>query len=180
MSMETRLIALAQAVGADIKLINTAIGDKSTLTTTTKASLVAAVNELKAALAALEAGAAGIDDLAGDGVTTSTWSANKIYDELIAARNAVKAEILGGAAAALDTLNELAAALGNDANFAASIASELTNRVRVDQAQTFTNPQKAQGRDNIGAASAADLTTLTTAIGDTEHDLVADYVTAKS
>ena len=180
MSMETRLIALAQAVGADIKLINAAIGDKSTLTTTTKASLVAAVNELQAGLAALSASTTGINDAAGNGDTTVTWSADKIYDELIAAQAAVKNEILGGAGAALDTLNELAAALGNDANFAASIAAELTNRVRVDQAQTFTNPQQAQGRDNIGAASAADLTALTTAVGDTERDLVADYVTAKS
>lgn len=180
MSMESRLIALAQAVGADIKLINTAIGDNSTLTTTTKASLVAAVNELQAGLAALSANTTGIDDAAGNGDTTVTWSADKIYDELIAAQAAVKTEILGGAAAALDTLNELATALGNDANFAASIAAELTNRVRVDQAQTFTNSQQAQGRDNIGAASAADLTALTTAVGDTERDLVADYVTAKS
>ena len=178
--METRLIALAQAVGNDIKLINNAIGDKSTLTTTTQASLVAAINELQAGLAALSASTTGINDAAGNGDTTVTWSADKIYDELIAAQAAVKNEILGGAGAALDTLNELATALGNDANFAASIAAELTNRVRVDQAQTFTNPQQAQGRDNIGAASVADLTALTTAVGDTERDLVADYVTAKS
>ena len=187
MSMETRLIALAQALGADIKLVNTAIalgvterGDLSTLTTTAKTSLVAALNEVNAAIAALSTGAVGIDDAATDGDTTSTWSADKIFDELVAAKQAVKNEILDGAGAALDTLNELATALGNDANLAASIAAELTNRVRVDQAQTFTNPQQAQGRDNIGAASAADLTALTTAVGDTERDLVADYVTAKS
>ena len=180
MSMETRLVALAQAVGADIKLINAAIGDKSSLTTTTKVSLVAAVNELKTSLSALEAGAAGIDDLAGDGVTTSTWSANKIFDELVTAKQAVKNEILNGAGAALDTLNELATALGNDANFAASIAAELTNRVRVDQAQVFTEPQKTQGRSNIGAAADADLTALTTAIGNTDYDFVADYTTAKT
>lgn len=180
MSMETRLIALAQAIGADIKLINTAIGDVTSLSTTAKTSLVLAVNELKAAIDTLSAGAAGIDDLAGDGNTTATWSANKIYDELIAAQQAVKDEILGGAGAALDTLNELAAALGNDANFAASIAAELTNRVRVDQAQAFTELQKTQGRDNIGAASAANLTALTTAVGDTDHDFVADYTTAKT
>ena len=84
------------------------------------------------------------------------------------------------AAAALDTLNELATALGNDANFAASIAAELTNRVRVDQAQVFTEPQKTQGRSNIGAAAVADLTALTTAIGNTDYDFVADYTTAKT
>lgn len=187
MSMETRLIALAQALGADIKLVNTAIalgvterGDLSTLTTTAKTSLVAALNEVNAAITALSAGAAGIDDAATDGDTTSTWSANKIFDELVAAKQAVKNEILDGAGAALDTLNELATALGNDANFAASIAAELTNRVRVDQAQAFTELQKTQGRDNIGAAAASDLSTLTTAIGDTDHDFVADYNTAKA
>ena len=179
MSMETRLIALAQAVGADIKLINTAIGDITSLSTTTKTSLVLAVNELKAAIDTLSGGTAGIDDAATDGNTTATWSANKIFDELVAAKQAVKVEILGGAGAALDTLNELATALGNDANFAASIATELANRVRVDQAQAFTNLQKTQGRDNIGAAAAADLTALTTAVGDTEYDFVADYNTAK-
>ncbi|RYF44986.1 MAG: hypothetical protein EOO27_42280, partial [Comamonadaceae bacterium] len=78
-----------------------------------------------------------------------------------------------GAGAALDTLNELADALNNDPNFAATIATEIANRVRYDAAQTLTDPQKAQARSNIGAQEAA-------AVGDTDHNFVADYNTAKA
>lgn len=48
---------------------------------------------------------------------------------------AVKNEILGGAGAAFDTLKELAAALGNDANFARTIADELAKKA--DKATTL-------------------------------------------
>ena len=173
MTLEQRLIALAQAMGADIKAAALARGDLAALTTTAKASLVAAVNELKTAVDAAAGGGVSIDDGAGDGATTVTWSADKIHDTIEAAKLAVKNELTDGAAAALDTLNELAAALGNDPNFAATIASEVANRVRYDAAQTLTAPQQAQARTNIGAQSAA-------AIGDPDHDLVADYTAAKA
>ena len=51
------------------------------------------------------------------------------------AATAVKNEILGGAGAAFDTLKELAAALGNDANFARTIADELAKKA--DKATTL-------------------------------------------
>lgn len=65
--------------------------------------------------------------------------------------------IVGSAPAALDTLAELADALGGDANFSATVTTALSNRVRVDSAQSFTAPQQAQARTNIGAAAAADI-----------------------
>ena len=173
MTLEQRLIALAQAIGADIKALNLAQGSLSTLATTAKASLVAAINELKTALDNAGTGGVAIDDAAGDGATAITWSADKIHDTIEAARLAVKNELTDGAGAALDTLAELAAALGNDPNFAATIAAEIANRVRFDAAQTLTAPQQAQARANIGAQSAA-------AIGDPDRDLVADYTAAKA
>ena len=51
------------------------------------------------------------------------------------AATAVKNEILGGAGAAFDTLKELAAALGNDANFAHTIADALAKKA--DKATTL-------------------------------------------
>ena len=48
MSLETRIVALATAVGTDIKAILANEGVLSSLTTTTKTSLVAAINELDA------------------------------------------------------------------------------------------------------------------------------------
>lgn len=173
MTLEQRLIALAQAMGADVKALLAAQGSLSALTTTAKASLVAAVNELKTAVDAAAGGGVSIDDGAGDGATGVTWSADKIFDAIEAAKTAVKNDLTAGAAAALDTLSELAAALNNDPAFAATIAAEIANRVRYDAAQTLTAPQQTQARANIGAQSAA-------AIGDPDHDIVADYTAAKA
>ena len=170
MSLETRIVALAQAMGADVKALTAAQGSLSALNTTTKTSLVAAINEL---MGLMGSAGASIDDLAGNGNTAVTWSADKIFDSIEAAKTAVKNDLVGGAGAALDTLKELAAALGNDPSFAATIATEIANRVRFDAAQTLTSPQQAQARANIGAQSAA-------AIGDPDRDLVADYTAAKA
>ena len=167
MSLETKIISLAQAIGADIKTARTERGTLSSLSTTAKSNLVSAINELFSAIASLQAGSAGINDAAGDGNTTQTWSANKIFDEIAAAKATVKSELTNGASAALDTLAELAAALGNDPSFATTIATGLSNRVRFDAAQTLTAPQQAQACANIG-------------VGNPEHDFVGDYNTAKA
>ena len=173
MTLEQRLIALAQAMGADVKALLQAQGSLSALSTTAKNNLVAAINELKTAVDAAAGGGVSIDDGAGDGATGVTWSADKIFDAIEAAKTAVKNDLTAGAAAALDTLSELAAALNNDPAFAATIAAEIANRVRYDAAQVLTEPQQAQARSNIGAQSAA-------AIGNPDHDLVADYTGAKA
>lgn len=170
MTMETRLIALAQAIGADIKALTTKQGDLTSLATTAKGNLVAAINEIYGLLGSV---GAIIDDGAGDGDTSVTWSADKIHDTIEAARLAVKNELTDGAGAALDTLAELAAALNDDPNFAATIAAEIANRVRFDAAQTLTAPQQAQARANIGALGAVE-------IGNPDHDFVADYTAAKA
>lgn len=177
MSLETRIVSLAQAIGADIKTLNATQGSLSALNTTTKTSLVAAINEL-----VLMIGSAGaeIDDAAGNGSTTVTWSADKIFDSIEAAKTAVKNELVSGASAALDTLNELAAALNSDPSFATTIAAEIANRVRFDAAQTLTSPQQAQARTNIAAAAASDVSGLITGLGTYDQDYVASYNTAKA
>lgn len=164
MSLETRIIALAQAIGTDVKTLTIKQGDLTSLSTTAKGNLVAAINELYGAV-----GGAGaqINDTAGNGDTLVTWSADKIYDTIEAAKLAIKNDLVNGASAALDTLSELASALNNDPSFAVTIATELGNRVRFDSAQTLTAAQKLQACTNIG-------------IGDPERDLAAAYVTAKA
>ena len=177
MSLETRIIALTQAVGADVKTLTAAQGSLSALNTTTKTSLVAAINEL---LTLIGSAGVAIDDLAGSGNTWVTWSAGKIFDSIEAAKAAVKNDLINGAGAALDTLNELAAALGNDPSFAATIAAEVANRVRYDAAQTLTAPQQAQARTNIDAAAASDVSGLITGLGTYDRDYAADYAAAKA
>lgn len=164
MSLETRLIALAEAVGTDIKTLVNKQGDLTSLQTTAKGNLVAAINELYAAIG--NAGAQ-IDDMAGAGDKLVTYSADKILEVIDAAKQAVKSDLLDGAPEALDTLVELADALNNDPNFAATIASQIGSRVRFDDSQTLTAQEKLTACTNIG-------------VGDPEVDLVARYEAKKS
>lgn len=70
----------------------------------------------------------------------------------------ILALIVDGSPAALDTLNELAAALGDDANFAATVAADLANRLRFDAAQTLTTAQKLQARTNLSVPAKVSTT----------------------
>ena len=81
------------------------------------------------------------------------------------------AALVNGAGATLDTLKELADALGGDENFAATMSTALGNRVRVDAAQSFTEPQKLQARSNIDVYSK-------TEIGNPETDFVSVFEAA--
>lgn len=185
MSLQTRLTDLITAIGTDYKQLRTWISGSSSgnltgLTTTIKTDLVAAINEVNAKPSTAPADATtavkGIVELAtlaevGAGIdTVRAVTPEGVRQE----RTALKAEILGaGVPAALDTLDELAAALADDANYAASTTTALGNRVRVDAAQAFTAPQQVQGRANIGAQDSA-------SIGNPDADLVALYTTAKA
>ena len=146
-TLQVRITDLATRVATEIKSVKTLVNgnaaDLSALTTTQKTSLVAAINELKNAV-----------DNAGSSITisdstsstTQVWSSSKIASEIQAAKDA----LTNGAASALDTLAELAAALGNDANFASTVTTSLGYRLRYDAAQTLTTAQKTQACANIG------------------------------
>jgi len=62
--------------------------------------------------------------------------------------------LVDSAPATLNTLDELAAALGDDANFATTTSTALGNRVRFDASQSLSSTQKTQARSNIGAQVA--------------------------
>jgi hypothetical protein len=187
MSLATRLSDLAFAIGTDMKqfrvwLTGSSTGDLNGLTTTTRTDIVSAINEVNAKptsgapadasvttkgvveLATLAEVAAGVD-------TDRAVTPEGVRQERIS----VKAEILGaGVPGALDTLDELAAALGDDANFGATVTTALANRVRVDTAaQGLDIIQQSNARTNIAAIGTAD-------IGNFDADLVAIYVAAKT
>lgn len=163
MNLDQRIILKDNQIAADIKLLATRIGDLTALTTTDKASLVAALNE---AVAAVGTAGASIDDTATNGATTVTWSADKIFDTIEAAKVAVKNDLISGAPTALDTLNELAAALNDAPTFATTLTTSLNNKVDFATAQTLTAAQKLQACQNIG-------------IGDPDTDFLASYTTAR-
>jgi hypothetical protein len=169
MSLVTRLTDLTTRIATEIKslrvLINGNAADLSSLTTTAKSNLVAAINEVKGvADAASGSGGAEINDATTSGSTV--WSSSKTSTEIAGA----VAAVVNSAPGALDTLDELAAALGDDANFATTVTTALGNRVRVDAAQGLNTTQQGVARTNIGAQAAAD-------IGDTDTNFVTTFNT---
>lgn len=173
MSLETRIVSLAQAIGADIKTLNANQGSLSSLNTSAKSSLVASINELLSTVSAIQIQQSTytqIDDSVSD--STHTWSATKIESMIESAKTAVTNSLVDGAAAALDTLKELATALGNDPSFATTLATQMASRVRFDESQTLTEEQKVTARTNIGAVSLA-------SIGNYDRDFSGDYASSK-
>ena len=79
MTQTERIKLLAQAIGADIALLKTTIGDKADLSTTDKTNLVAAINELALKINAVETlqqTASEIDDSAPK--ANRVYSSNKV------------------------------------------------------------------------------------------------------
>lgn len=168
-----RITDLATRIATECKAIRTLVNgnatDLSALSTTNKSNLVAAMNELVGNIQTLQSsGGATIND-ASSVSATQTYSINKI----IALINASVTGLVNSAPTALDTLNELATALGNDANFATTINTALGNRVRFDAAQTLTTGQQAQVKSNIDALG-------TTEIGNPDTNFVTTFTTGLS
>jgi hypothetical protein len=100
-------------------------------------------------LLATQAGAAQIGTAGGGTVQTA-------LDQKagIAYVNQKVADLVASSPAALDTLAELAAALGNDPNYAATISAALGYRLRFDIAnQGLTGAQQANAKANLGLGS---------------------------
>lgn len=165
MSLQSRIESLVLRLAAEFKTIYGQVGTLANLSTTDKINLVAAINELRAQIATLE-GATLIDD-ANSASLATTFSASKITALL----DALKADLLGGADAAFDTLKELQTAIQQDQSGIAALLAAVDARVRFDAAQALTAIEQAQARDNIGAIAAA-------AVGNTETDFVAIFETA--
>lgn len=118
MSLATNVTNLATRVATEAKALRTLINgnaaDLSALTTTAKTNLVAAINELQGSISG--AGAS-INDATT--TTSSVWSSSKTNTAIGAAVTA----LVDASPGTLDTLNELAAALGDDPAFATTITT---------------------------------------------------------
>ena len=155
MSIQTQLTNLTNSVAQALNNLDSRTGNITALSTSDKTSLVAAINEVKTSIDSFDP--ALIDD-ALDASTIKTYSIDKIKT-LIAN---VQSSILGGAGEAYDTLQELATELQSNDGDITNILTAQANRVAVDASQSFTEAQKTQGRDNIGAANQADIGDITT------------------
>lgn len=215
MSLQDRLSDLITSIGTDYKQLRTwitgsSIADLTGLTTTVKTSLLAAINEVNGKIpGAASTTVQGIIEIATLAeVGTGTDAVRAVTPQGVKQEtDAVKTAILGaGVPAALDTLDELAAALGDDANFAASVTTALAGKQPLDAdltaiaalvsaadklpyatgAGTWTlSTLTAAGRALIDDAdAAAQRTTLSVysqaELGDPDTDLAALYATAKT
>ena len=158
MSLTTRIESLVIRVAQEFNDVRAKTGNLANLTTTDKSNLVAAINELKAAVVS----SSEIDD--ANIAISSTYSSSKIVTLL----DALKTEILGGADAAYDTLLEIQQLLQNGTSGLDALLTAVNNRVRFDAAQSLTAPEQAQARSNIGAVAASD-------VGNTDTDFVAVF-----
>lgn len=171
-SLQVRLSDLATRISTEVKALRTLLNgnaaDNSALITTAKTNLVAAINEVKTQANSLAAsGGATINDAATTS-TSQTYSISKIVTSIAEARAAVKAEILGGAGAAYDTLKELEDLFASTGADLSGITTALGNRVRFDAVQTLTAPQKATANANAGSLSLVQS-------GDPDTNLVAVF-----
>ena len=115
----------------------------------TATDVEAALAEVRVVADAAAGGGIAINDGVVNG--TDAWSSTKIDSEISAAVSA----LIDAAPGALDSLNELAAAIGDDANFATTVTTALSLRLRFDAAQGLTAPQKAQALTNLGIVASA-------------------------
>lgn len=116
---------------------------------------------LSLADAATVLGALGAAPLASPAFTntptapTPALGTNTAQIATMAALQAMRADLVNSSPATLDTLNELATALGDDPNFATTMTNALAARLRFDAAQTLTTGQKAQAIANLALAAVA-------------------------
>lgn len=161
-TLNGQIQALATQLGTDIKTILANQGDLSALTTTQKASLVVAINELKSAIGSVDLSAL-IDDTTPS--ADKTYSSSKIASEIAAKCQEVKNALLGGAGDAYDTLKELADLIEQNKGLIESLQELAGAHVRYDAAQELSPEQKTQARTNIGAADDTDYQATKTAVG---------------
>lgn len=137
MSLVTNVSNLATRIATEVKALRTLINgnaaDLSSLTTTDKTNLVAAINEVKAV-----AGAS-INDATTS--TTSVWSSSKTNTAISSAVSA----LVDAAPGTLDTLNELAAALGDDPSFATTITTSIGTKANDSDVVKLTGAQTVAG-----------------------------------
>lgn len=168
MTLNQRITALYTAIAAAINADRAAMGSLAALDTTVKSDLVGAINEV---LGIAQGAQNTVDGLIDDvnPALNKVFSSQEVVDRLVA----LKDEILGGASSAFDTLKELEDVLASVDT--AGLLTAIGNRVRFDEAQTLDSTEKQTARDNIGAASAADLTALSDSIGDPDTDFAAAF-----
>ncbi len=155
MSLQTSLSNLATRIGTEIKVVRTEIANAG------GGDLLASNNLSELVSDATARANLGVDS---SGEVTSKVAAVTLSGlggltqaEVDTRAGLAVAAVVDGAPAALDTLNELAAALNDDANQVGTILAAQALRLRFDTAQTLNGTQQAQAQANMNVVSATDI-----------------------
>lgn len=135
------------AVLNDLDAGGTAVTDLTNRVTTAEGNITT--------LQTTVAGKPSIDDAAK--ATDKVYSSSKVEDFVTQAVTKAKDDLINGADGTMDTLKELADAIGSNKDNITALQQLAGAHIRYDQAQTLTAEQKKQARNNIAAASIADL-----------------------
>lgn len=175
MSLVSNIDNALIAVASEFKKDRAQIGDITALRTLAKGSLVAAVNEVLDIANAASGGTGGLTE----------GQVRSIVDQAVL-------DLKASAPEALDTLNELAAALGNDKDFATNVTALIGTKANDNAVVKLTGAQTVAGVKTFSAApvvpdgswTIAKTTGLqaainakqdAAAIGNTETDFVATF-----
>ena len=169
MSIRQRISDANIILTNSLNLLNTRIGDLTTLDTTAQNTVVGAINELVGILNNIDLDL--IDDVSAAG--------DKVYSSL-RTEQIISTEIAAALTAALEGQD-----LSDLADSITALAQADNGLVSATAVQNFPEPQQATGRNNIGAASNAGLTTevsdrqtadqsIIDSIGDTNFDFAAE------
>lgn len=175
MSILTRITELTERIATEFNLLNAKRGNLESLNTTQKITLVAAINELEAAIASIN-----ILDVIDDSITTSetrTWSIDRLKYYINVITDQAQAEIRGGVDASRDTLKEISDAID-------SLQLELNQKASYNETRTLSKAERSHFRSVIQVPSQSEfdalellLTDLANEIGDTSNDFVSDFET---
>lgn len=168
MSLSEQNTAAFTLLAQKLNQLNAKDGNLSNLNTSDKSSLVSAINDVLAIATAAQNAAANASDINDSDAdsTTTTLSASEITSRLADLTTALTAQQNTAIASALEgeDLSDIASAV-------AALAAADNNLVSASAAQSFDASQQQTARNNIGAASSADMSAANTAIAQTQADI---------
>lgn len=133
-----------------------------------------------AALAALQNTLNGLINDSLVTATDKTYSIDKILAVVTNMGAQVKQDLLGGAGAAYDTLQELKAFIDANGDALTALNAVVASHVSFADVQSLTDEQKARARTNIGALAKAEFDSLVAVLGDLARDYKAVYLAKKA
>jgi hypothetical protein len=110
------------------------------------------------------------DDLIGDATVDGT-TGNTVTDRIASAASAAVAEVVGAAPEALDTLNELAAAINDDASYAATITTALGTKAPINN-PTFTGTVAGVTKAMVGLGNVDNTSDANKPVSDATQTLL--------